>query len=210
VGKFLEFRVQPYSGVDLSMNPAQYVEGQKKMIPRPVFTAAELASARHRTFEFGRSDGTDAMPWTIKTDGGQGLGADLHRVSAAPRMGAVEIWHIRNGGNGWSHPVHIHFEEGRILRRGGVAPPIWEKFARKDIYRIGPLPDSTSSVDVAIRFREFAGTYVEHCHNTQHEDHAMLLLWDNEHPGQLVPIQTPDPGWDGVSYEPSVYLPTAQ
>ena len=28
---------------------------------------------------------------------------------------------------------------------------------------------------MAIRFREFAGTYMEHCHNTQHEDHAMLL-----------------------------------
>ena len=55
-------------------------------------------------------------------------------------------------------------------------------------------------ISVAIRFREFAGTYVEHCHNTTHEDKAMLLRWDNEIPGQTVRIPTPLPTWDGVGY----------
>ncbi|MGI9334739.1 MAG: multicopper oxidase domain-containing protein, partial [Gammaproteobacteria bacterium] len=58
VGKFLEFRVKAYSGEDLSMDPARYVEGKKKMIRLPRFTANQLANARHRTFEFGRSNGT--------------------------------------------------------------------------------------------------------------------------------------------------------
>ena len=133
---------------------------------------------------------------------------DPQRLSAAPDEGSVEIWHIKNGGNGWSHPVHVHFEEGQILKRGGKAPPVWEKWARKDVYRIGPLPDSTDSVDIAIRFREFMGTYMEHCHNTQHEDHAMLLRWDVEHPGQLIPLLTPAPDWAGVLYEDTFTLPT--
>lgn len=203
VGKFMELRVHAHNGVDLSMDPAQYVEGKKKMVPLPGFTPEELANAKERTFEFGRS-GDDA-PWTIKTDGGLAYGATgpdgmLDRISAAPERDSVEIWHIRNGGNGWSHPVHIHFEEGQILQRGGKAPPLWEKGARKDVYRIGPLVDSTDSVDVAIRVREFLGTYVEHCHNTQHEDHAMLMRWDSRNPGQTLAIQTPYPSWDGVVY----------
>ena len=94
--------------------------------------------------------------------------------------------------------MHVHFEEGQILKRGGKAPPIWEKYARKDVYRIGTLSDSTDSVDIAIRFREFAGTYVEHCHNTQHEDKAMLLRWDIQNPGNTIAIPTPMPDWDGV------------
>src|SRR5262249_40072538 len=50
VGKFLEFRVVSYSGVDRSMNPADYVDGKKTMIPRPTPpTAAEIAQLRHRT-----------------------------------------------------------------------------------------------------------------------------------------------------------------
>ena len=94
------------------------------------------------------------------------------------------------------------------MKRGGVAPPIWEKYARKDVYRVGTISDSTNSVDIAIRFREFAGTYVEHCHNTQHEDHAMLLRWDLEHPGQQVRMMTPMPDWNGVQYDTSTNLPT--
>ncbi|MFZ2168864.1 MAG: multicopper oxidase domain-containing protein [Methylococcaceae bacterium] len=210
VGKFLEFRVQDYSGTDLSMNPSDYVEGKKQMIPLNKPTTLELQAAKHRTFEFGKSSGTDLKPWTIKTDGGSGLTADEHRVSAAPEVGNTEIWHIKLGGGGWSHPVHVHFEEGQILYRGGKAPPPWEKYARKDVYRIGPLADSTASVDIAIRFREFAGTYVEHCHNTQHEDKAMLLRWDLQNPGQTLAIPTPMPDWEGVQYDPSVYLPTAK
>jgi hypothetical protein len=145
---------------------------------------------------------------------------DTRRVAAAPQLatgpteagfegeGTLEVWRIVNGGGGWSHPVHVHFEEGIILRRGGVAPPEWEKWARKDLYRIGTMDDSTRSVEIAIRFREFAGTYMEHCHNTQHEDHAMLLRWDVEHPGQVQLMPAPIPTWDGVEFVDSAALPT--
>ncbi len=208
VGKFLEIRVVAYDGVDRSMNPADYVAGGKKMIPLPAITQAEMDNALHRTFSFGRSSGTDEAPWTIKTDGGQGFNMDPRRVSAAPTRGTLELWHLENGGGGWSHPIHVHFEEARILKRGGLPPPEWERWARKDMFRIGPLPDSLDSVDIAIRFREFLGTFMEHCHNTQHEDHAMLLRWDIENPGQVVVMPSPMPTWDGVSYVDSFALPT--
>ncbi|RMH19765.1 MAG: copper oxidase [Acidobacteria bacterium] len=228
VGKFLEFRVVAYNGTDLSMDPSNFEPGGQKMIPLPIDrNDPQLANALHRTFKFGRSSGTDEAPWTIKTDGGAGLGMDPRRLSAAPRLatgptpagfdgtnangddafGTMEIWHLTSGG-GWSHPVHVHFEEGVILTRGGEPPPEWEKWARKDVYRLGPQNDSTDEVEFAIRFREFAGTYMEHCHNTQHEDHAMLLRWDIEHPGQVKLMPAPIPTWDGVEYVDSAALPT--
>lgn len=163
VGKFLEFRVaaaKPGSQ-DLSMNPADYEEGGMTMVLRPEITPQELASARHRTFKFGRSNGTDEMPWTIKTDGGRGLNADIARVSALASQGSVEIWHLFNDeegdANGWTHPVHIHFEEGQVLSRDGLPPPIWERWARKDVYDIGRL--SSNEVQIALRFGDFLGTY---------------------------------------------------
>ncbi|NEX94887.1 multicopper oxidase domain-containing protein [Caulobacter sp. 17J65-9] len=209
VGKFLELRVAAYSGVDRSMNPADYVKGKLTMVPLPEITPQEIAAARKRTFEFGRSNGTDNQPWTIKTDGGRGLNMDPHRVSAAPSEGSLEVWTIKNTVDakepiaGWDHPVHIHFEEGRILNRDGKAPPLWEEGARKDVYRIGGFVDAGQSLQVALRFREFMGTYMEHCHNTQHEDRSMLLRWDINKPGQLVYIPTPVPEWEGVLYEAS-------
>jgi FtsP/CotA-like multicopper oxidase with cupredoxin domain len=207
VGKFMEFRVKAYAGQDTSMNPAAYVEGKKKMIPLPMPTSAELATARHRSFEFGRSSGTDHAPWTIKTDGGQGFAMDPHRISLAPTTNSLEIWHF-SGGGGWSHPVHPHFEEGIILARDGHAPPAWERLSRKDMFRIGDAPDSSREVDIAIRFRDFLGTYMEHCHNTQHEDHAQLLRWDLKNPGAATAIPTPIQTWEGTYYEPSFSIAT--
>jgi FtsP/CotA-like multicopper oxidase with cupredoxin domain len=106
--------------------------------------------------------------------------------------------------------VHVHFEEGIILTRDGGPPPEWEKWARKDMYRIGPEDDSSRQVTMAINLREFAGSYMEHCHNTQHEDNAMLLRYDIEHPGQLELMPAPIPTWDGVEYVDSAALPTAR
>ncbi len=208
VGTFMEFRVQAYAGEDLSMDPADYVEGKKKMIPLRRPTEDELGTALHRTFEFERQ-ATDDAPWVIETDGGKGFNMDPRRLSAAPEKnsGGLEVWRLINSGT-WSHPIHIHFEEGIILRRDGKEPPEHEKWARKDVYRLGPQPDSGVMVEIALRFREFAGTFMEHCHNTQHEDHAMLLRWDIENPGQTLVMPAPIPSWDGVSYVDTHALPT--
>jgi len=196
------------------------VVGGKKMIPLPIDrNDPALATARHRTFEFDKG-GTDAAPWTVRVDEDVRSTADPRRISAAPQLstgptaagfegeGTLEIWSLVGGNGGWSHPIHIHFEEGVILSRDGRAPPEWELWARKDLYRIGREDDSSDEVVVAIRFREFAGSYMEHCHNTQHEDHAMLLRWDIEHPGQVQLMPTPLPTWDGVEYVDSAALPT--
>jgi FtsP/CotA-like multicopper oxidase with cupredoxin domain len=212
----MQFRVagaQP-GAQDLSMNPDNYVQGKLKMVNLAEFTPEELANARHRTFTFGRSGGTDDDPWTIKTDGGDGLTVDLKRVSALPNTGSVEIWHLNQDldeddpvgsvAGGWTHPVHIHFEEGHILSRDGAPPPSWEKWARKDIFNIGRL--ASNEVKVALRFGDFVGTYVEHCHNTQHEDYAMLLRFDVNRPGDPMLIRAPLPDWSGVTYANSYLL----
>ncbi len=225
VGRFLELRVIEYDGIDLSMDPREYEPGGRVMVPLTIDptesdTQQQLATARHRTFTFGTNQGRDDKPWTIQTDGGLGFNMDPRRITAAPQLatgpteagfsgdGTLEVWDIVNAGGGWSHPVHVHFEEGVILSRDGFIPPEWERWSRKDVYRIGNEQDSSRTLRIAIRFREFAGTYMEHCHNTQHEDTAMLMRWDVEHPGQFQLMPTPLPTWDGVEYVDSAALPT--
>jgi hypothetical protein len=58
-----------------------------------------------------------------------------------------------------------------------------------------------------MQFREFAGMYMEHCHNTVHEDNAMLIRW--EIGKGLVPMPTPNPTPQGVTFVSSTVLPTA-
>ena len=124
---------------------------------------------------------------------------DLKRSLAVPALGSIEIWHIITEiDGGWAHPVHIHFEEGQVLSRDGNPPPVWERWARKDMYNIGRL--ASNDVRVAIRFEDFLGSYVEHCHNTTHEDYAMMLRFDVKNPASPMLLKAPLPAWNGVSY----------
>ena len=148
-------------------------------------------------------------PWGIEFNDGDMLNADFGRISAAPKMGTREVWTLKNGGGGWDHPIHIHFEEGQVLARNGSAAnvPAWEK-GRKDVYRLRP----GGSVTITMQFRDFAGTFMEHCHNTVHEDHAMLLRWDINPQGnpQISVLPTPMPTPQGVTFvDPTEILPGA-
>ena len=137
------------------------------------------------------------------------LQADYGRVSAAPQPGTREIWTLKNAGGGWDHPLHIHFEEGQILDRNGDpnAVPAWEK-GRKDVYRLHP----DGSVTVSVQFRDFGGMFMEHCHNTVHEDNAMLMRWEIDNNGApfVRPLPTPISTPQGVTFvPPDDTLPTA-
>jgi FtsP/CotA-like multicopper oxidase with cupredoxin domain len=209
VGKFLEFRiVRDPATPDTSQVPAT-------MIPNPDLSAIPVA--RERTFVFAdgaNQDTNDPVttffgPWGIATDGGKALNADYGRVSAAPSFGTRETWTLVNGGGGWDHPIHIHFEEGQVLARNGSAAnvPAWEK-GRKDVYRLRP----GGSVTLTMQFRDWGGMFMEHCHNTVHEDNAMLLRWEIDNGGApfLRPLPTPIPKPNGVTFEqPDDILPTA-
>ena len=135
-------------------------------IRRP--TPAEIAAAPVRTWVFARKNGM----WSINDKFVNVNSPDAHIAA-----GGMEIWELDNPSGGWSHPVHIHFEEGHILKRfkNGIEVPVpaHEK-GRKDVYVLGP----NEAIRLFMRFRDFPGKYVMHCHNMIHEDHAMMVRWD--------------------------------
>jgi FtsP/CotA-like multicopper oxidase with cupredoxin domain len=219
VGAFLEFRVV--------RNPAQPDVSQVPAVLIPNPDLSNIPVARSRVFEFNSGAqqnpnllgdptcyvtgaGGQSGPWGVKTDNqGPTYNACFGRISAAPQYGTREVWTLQNGGGGWDHPIHIHFEEGQILARNGSAAnvPAWEK-GRKDVYRLRP----GGSVTITMQFRDWGGMFMEHCHNTVHEDNAMLVRWETQGAGGpfLYPLPTPVPTPQGVGFIPvSEILPTA-
>jgi FtsP/CotA-like multicopper oxidase with cupredoxin domain len=207
VGRILEFVVvRNPDRPDISRVP-------DTLIPNPDLT--RIPVSRVRTFEFGRdaikvrvSEPADGRvvdvgaegPWGISTDAGGTFAADYGRISAAPAFGSREVWHLVNGGGGWDHPIHIHFEEGQILARNGSAANVSAaESGRKDVYRLHP----GGSVTITMQFRDWGGMFMEHCHNTTHEDNAMLLRWEINDAGDpfLAPLPTPIPTPNGVHFE---------
>jgi hypothetical protein len=68
------------------------------------------------------------------------------------------------------------------------------------------------SVTISIQFRDWGGMFMEHCHNTVHEDNAMLLRWEISGSGSpfLSPLPTPIPTPQGVTFiAPDDILPKA-
>jgi FtsP/CotA-like multicopper oxidase with cupredoxin domain len=151
-------------------------------------------------------------PWGIRINGEDTHSLNANRVSMlVPRPGEVEHWILYNGGGGWDHPAHLHFEEAVTVSRTKFALGASERLARKDVWWLG----EGGSVKIQVQFGEYGGAYVTHCHNTVHEDAAMLLRYDvltnpnnpknSQTHVQVIP--TPNPTPDGVTYVMPEILP---
>src|SRR5712691_185074 len=120
-----------------------------------------------RTFKFKDSGGG----WQINEEFFDG-----NDVRFTVQENSVEQWTLINDGGGWEHPIHTHFEEFQTLSINGRAPAIFPlvQIGRKDVLRL----EADGKATLFFRFRDFHGKYPMHCHNTIHEDHAMMLRFD--------------------------------
>lgn len=160
----VEFRV-----VEDAADESREFRGGEALLPLP----DRRPVARKRRFAFDRSNGA----WTIN---GEFVSEDLNRPpNFRLPQDTVETWTLTSAG-GWQHPVHPHQEEFILLERDGKPVPV-DEVARKDIVRIGQNAvgrQNSGEVKLFRQFRDWHGDYPMHCHNTVHEDHAMMLLFE--------------------------------
>ena len=82
-------------------------------------------------------------------------------------LNAVEEWTI-NSLNDYPHPFHIHVNDSYVVKVNGEAvTPFWADTL--------PVPPK-GSITFRMRFTEFTGKYVWHCHALDHEDLGMMQL----------------------------------
>jgi FtsP/CotA-like multicopper oxidase with cupredoxin domain len=146
--------------------------------PVPTVHQYEIDNAVRRNFRFDRSHGA----WTINGE----LAGELEHPVAESKRGQPEIWHLENNSGGWWHPIHIHSEFMRVLKRNGRTPSIptngraWVPGFERDGYvkKDTILLRDNESVDVFFKFRDHLGPFVFHCHNMEHEDMQMMARFD--------------------------------
>jgi spore coat protein A len=167
-------RYQPSAVVDLvnELEPGmravmRFRVGQRRpddsRVPDRLSTVERLdpgAAAVRRSFDF-RTSGSRG-PWTINA-------GEFHpdRVDAAPALGAVEVWSFTSD---VAHPVHVHLDPFQVVARGAPGRLSPQDVGWKDTVAVRP----SETVEVAVRFTDYAGRYVVHCHNLEHEDMAMM------------------------------------
>lgn len=111
-------------------------------------------------------------------DAGLGCVFDPDHSAHCILRGTTEEWLLNNNiASGWLHPVHIHFEEFRTLKRfvNGVEVPVPPlQSGRKDVSRL----EAGQGALIKMQFRDYNGRYLIHCHNMGHEDNFMMVRWD--------------------------------
>lgn len=90
---------------------------------------------------------------------------DGARVDASVLSDTTEVWDITADPQ---HPVHLHQAHFRVLSRDG-GPPAAQDTGWKDTVFV---PEG--GVRLAVRFPDYRGRYVFHCHNLEHADSGMM------------------------------------
>ena len=95
-----------------------------------------------------------------------GKSMDHHRVDIEAKLGATEIWEVENL-VGMDHPFHLHGFQFQVLDRNGTPVPFrgW-----KDSMNV-PKHETARFI---VRFDDYAGKWMFHCHILDHEDHGMM------------------------------------
>ena len=147
------------------------VEADSSQVPsslRPLENLSASESVRTRSFTLsGGTMGMAGGTWVIN---GQPFAPD--RVDANPKLGTVEIWEFQNMSM-MDHPVHLHQTMFQILEVNGSPPPPTHA-GWKDTVTVPAM----GSARIIMRFSDYAGKYVFHCHVLEHEDHAMMARFD--------------------------------
>lgn len=91
---------------------------------------------------------------------------DMTRVDVEAKLGDTEIWQVENL-VGMDHPFHLHGFQFQVIDRNGVPEPFrsW-----KDVVNV---PEH-ETVRFIVRYDDYPGKWMFHCHILDHEDHGMM------------------------------------
>ncbi len=117
------------------------------------------------------------MTWTIN---GRTFQMEATTPDERVKMNSLEVWEFINEGSGgmgmmggmmnMPHPIHLHGKQFQVLARSGVRHEGYVDEGWKDTVLLMP----GERIRILVKFGEFAGLFLYHCHNLEHEDMGMM------------------------------------
>jgi FtsP/CotA-like multicopper oxidase with cupredoxin domain len=127
------------------------------------------------------------MAWTIN-------GRTFRMLEVASdekvRLNTLEVWEFINQGGGMGmmggmnmpHPMHLHGMQFQVLERQGVRHEGYVDEGWKDTVLLMP----GERIKILVRFADYPGLFLYHCHNLEHEDMGMMRNYLIENPSASV------------------------
>ena len=154
----------PLALLGLTVGPARPPAGR---VPERLVPIVRLDPSRADVRrQFVMAMGMPPLPGAFTING---RSFDPGRVDLRVERGALELWEVVNASSE-PHPFHVHATQFQLVRRssGPLGP---HESGQKDTVLVWP----GETVELALRFERYAGLYVLHCHNLEHEDAGMML-----------------------------------
>jgi len=115
------------------------------------------------------------MTWTIN---GRTFQMTAVAEDERVRMNSLEVWDFINEGGGMGmmgmmnmpHPIHLHGLQFQVLQRQGVMHEGYVDEGWKDTVLLMP----GERIRLLVRFADYPGLFLYHCHNLEHEDMGMM------------------------------------
>jgi FtsP/CotA-like multicopper oxidase with cupredoxin domain len=93
---------------------------------------------------------------------------DPERIDTIVKCGTTEDWDLVNNST-LHHPFHVHTNPFQCIRSDGHAEPAW-----RDIVNV----PAGARVRIRVRFADFVGRTVYHCHVLDYEDMGLMGTLD--------------------------------
>jgi spore coat protein A, manganese oxidase len=173
----MEFRVSASPVSDPSALPA---------ILRPVPRIAESTAVKTRFLTL------DELKKGMSASNGMLLNKTRWHmpITEKPVLGTTEIWELANLTDD-VHPIHLHLvrfqlldrrqfdafqymSTGTLRYRSAATPPDANEMGWKDTVRV----NGQTVTRIIVPFEGYAGRYVWHCHNLEHEDNEMMRPYE--------------------------------
>lgn len=133
-------------------------------VPQTLVDVPALPTASlQRTFDLGDAMGMglSGMGMRFVIDGRE---FDHERVDTRVRLDSIEEWEYVNRTT-MDHPMHMHTNSFQLVGPDGESERAW-----RDIV----IVKARSRARFRVKFEEFAGKTVQHCHILDHEDRGMM------------------------------------
>ncbi len=133
----------------------------------PIITDSEIVARRHFLFSQGPND-------KLLMNFGFTINHALYQMAETPttvKVGTAEEWVLENETVD-AHPFHLHTDSFQIVALNGEPndpPEVWDTFAIPPKYN-----GKNGSLTIRVRFLQFTGKDVFHCHILPHEDTGMM------------------------------------
>lgn len=115
------------------------------------------------------------MNWTIN---GRTFRMEEVAEEEKVQLDTLEVWQLENDGGSMgmmgmmrlAHPIHLHGPQFQVIERRGARHKGYVDEGWKDTVLLMP----GERVKILVKFTDYTGLYLYHCHNLEHEDMGMM------------------------------------